>query len=147
MMTWDYIAGFFDGEGTICTKSRACRGIGFTVQISQVNSDVLYQISDFLTARRAKNSVRRYHYTNKKFGWKQPQHRLVLTNRGSVEIFLKGLQGRLVVKKQFCEDALRFMRMYPSLRDANRPVGPRRKNNKFLSPYAEKLKYGKRREV
>lgn len=41
-MTWEYIAGFFDGEGSICHN-----GKGYRVTIVQTNQEVLDDIVQF----------------------------------------------------------------------------------------------------
>jgi intein-encoded DNA endonuclease-like protein len=41
-MTWKYIAGFFDGEGSICHN-----GKGFRITIAQTNLEVLNEIQKF----------------------------------------------------------------------------------------------------
>ncbi|HPA25214.1 MAG TPA: LAGLIDADG family homing endonuclease [bacterium] len=42
-MTWNYVAGFFDGEGSI-TKN----GSGFRITIVQTNKEVLEEIKKFI---------------------------------------------------------------------------------------------------
>jgi intein/homing endonuclease len=114
-VNWSYIAGFFDGEGCI-RVARSKMGIGVTVQLVQVTEhvEVLEAIASFLKVLGI-NAV----IVNEKFvrnpKWR-PVSNLTVRQRESVMAFLRGVLPYLHVKKVSAQDALRFLRMYPSLR-------------------------------
>jgi hypothetical protein len=114
-MNWAYIAGLFDGEGCV-RVSRSKLGIGITLQIVQVtqHAAVFYEMATFLKALGVEAIV-----VNESFlrnpKWK-PVSNLTIRRRESVMAFLRGVLPYLYIKKVSCQDALRFLRMYPSLK-------------------------------
>lgn len=48
MITWEYIAGLFDGEGSIVVGENNWGNTFVKVQIAQANSPFLYLVRDFL---------------------------------------------------------------------------------------------------
>lgn len=119
-MTWQYVAGFFDGEGclTMQRDNRQGNGSGIPlVTISQSNLrglDVLSGIAEFLTKRGIKCKVR----FDQKAGThhrKQDSYLLRITGRKNVLPFIAGVLPHVWVKRTVCQDHWRYWKMYPSL--------------------------------
>ena len=87
-MNWSYVAGFFDGEGSITHNS----GIGFRVSISQANEEVLNEIRNFA---RIGSIIK---VTKRQSHWKDSwvYH---IANKKDVLYFLKQITPYLLVKK------------------------------------------------
>lgn len=108
-MNWDYIAGFFDGEGCVHEQRKVCQ---YTLTFSQCESQkkVLTVISKFLKANDVKHGLDRRRRTN-------PRHQMswAVTIQGASNVlrFLRPIIENLIVKRakaeqaiQFCEDVL-----------------------------------------
>ncbi len=119
-MSWEYIAGFFDGEGSISGITRASNAC-WGVSISQSNFSgsgvappILLEISAFLTLRGINHTV-----CPNKDKDKKAHHRdnfsLQIFNRAGMSAFIRGTLPFLRVKKQVAEDLVRFLKIYPSL--------------------------------
>jgi LAGLIDADG-like domain len=93
-MTWEYIAGFFDGEGSIVTK----RG-GYALMVSQTNEEVLDEIAAYAKVGNV------YALTKRKQHWKNAWVYCVTDYRGTVKV-LEGMLPHLVVKKDLAQRAL-----------------------------------------
>jgi hypothetical protein len=98
-MNWEYIAGFFDGEGHICRMVRNKKSTKYQVGMAQTaaQSDVLFQIGHFLES----NGVRvHFHYDNShnKLSSKTVV-RLRISDSASILNFIKGVIPFCVVKK------------------------------------------------
>lgn len=103
MISWEYLAGFVDGEGCIkiYTKPSGYKVVRCT--IGQKHREVLDQIQTFLMTNNAITLSRGCYY-------------LQLNSRIDVEHFLLGILPYLIVKKQ---DALAVLELY-ALRDPER---------------------------
>jgi hypothetical protein len=107
-MNWDYIAGFFDGEGTISfnfRKSSTC-GYGYQAraffQLSQKDRGILDEINAFIGQT--------FRVT-----WTQRAHKLHTQSYEGLQNVCDNLQGRLHVKKRQLEllsEYLDLMRDY-----------------------------------
>ena len=87
-MTWEYIAGFIDGEGSITKRKRS-----YNIYISQANRKVLEKIRDFI----GRGYV--YPLTKRKAHWKNAW----LYSAGSAEnthYLLSHIVDKLTVKKE-----------------------------------------------
>lgn len=105
-MNWKYIAGFFDGEGSIVSGS----GVSSVyVRISQKNRHILDDIRFFLSANGIVSGITFDKRVSK------PSHNLYLASRSSVTLFLTSIFPYLRVKKTIAQDALRLMIMHPRL--------------------------------
>ncbi len=113
----EYIAGFFDGEGSVSTVAYKHRvGIASTiVTISQTGDEgryILAMIRDFLWERGIKgyvhSQVRRYPH--------RQMHHYKISARTSTTAFLALMLPRVSVKRVVVQDTLRFHQLYPSLR-------------------------------
>lgn len=111
-MTWAYIAGFFDGEGHYGSQ----RGkLSWRIAITQNDIRPLHAIKEFLHAQGIETCAIDTVRAQSKKRWQETSI-LRLNNRPDITIFLDGVRPYLIVKKQFAEDLLRFMRLYPDLR-------------------------------
>lgn len=88
-MDWNYIAGFFDGEGTISCfgKHKVVR-----VVISQTNQEVLDKIKDFTGVGNVIKETKRESH------WKDSWIYYISKNEDSL-MFLESLVDKLIVKK------------------------------------------------
>ena len=86
-MTWKYIAGFFDGEGSITHNKK-----GYRITISQTNKEVLNNIKNYTGVGNIfKNSKRRSHW---KDSWVY-----YIAKQSDVFLFLKNILPYLIIKK------------------------------------------------
>lgn len=93
-MSWEYIAGFFDGEGTI-----AHNGKGFRIAITQTNQEVLEDIQKFSNAGHVAGIAKRKLY------WKDSWVYYIAKQR-DVYKFLKKIKPFLIVKKKLAEKTI-----------------------------------------
>jgi hypothetical protein len=105
-MSWPYIAGFFDGEGSIRLYQR---GVQWSVaQSGKRGIAVLADIKKFLASDGITSSI----YCPKKITKAIPC--LVATGRENVSYLVGRLMPHLHVKKSECQDVLRYFRLFPS---------------------------------
>jgi hypothetical protein len=105
-ITWQYVAGFFDGEGTI---SIGQRGIQWSIAQSHLRGrEVLRRIQSFLLHEGIKSSV----YIARP----DDCNTLYVTDRKRVRDVISKLMPFLIVKKVECQDALRWMTIFPAMR-------------------------------
>lgn len=98
-MTWDYIAGFLDGEGSIINKNR-----GFAISISQANKNVLEKIKKFAHIGHVyKVAKRKQHWKN---SWIY-----TITNYNDTFDFLCKIKNKLVVKKSKAQYAINALKI------------------------------------
>ena len=104
-MTWEYIAGFFDGEGCITLHSNRTNGAKvYKIQISQANVLVLERIKDFLLENRI------YCRVYKDGHWyKEHCKRLCINGYNDVLKFLENIKDKCIVKEQKANDAYNIM--------------------------------------
>lgn len=95
-MTWSYIAGFFDGEGSLV---RHYRGHGFRALIPQTNLQVLEEIQKFTEFGYI------FEVTKRKEHWKQGWLYGV-SRQSDVLILLKNIQEYTIVKRKLIDEAL-----------------------------------------
>ncbi len=93
-MKWEYIAGFFDGEGSIIRKRS-----GYALMIPQTNITVLNAIKSFTGVGNV------YPVKKRKSHWKDAWVYCV-TDYSGVILVLKGMVNNLVVKKDLAIFAL-----------------------------------------
>ena len=109
MITWAYIAGFMDGEGTVEMRNRR-------VVLFQSTSTVLMSIKQFLESEGLVTSFhKRQDRTHNNLGYILCQYQLVVSHKPSVSKFLWGVRPYTIVKKQRVEDLWRYLRMFPVL--------------------------------
>jgi len=101
MVSWQYIAGFFDGEGSISPKNKRT---SFCIRIAQNDITVLQRIMEFLNMAGIVS------------GMEKPNGKcnsLRITRRDSVTKFLKFVMPFVIVKKLIAQDTLRFLKLFP----------------------------------
>ena len=97
-MNWDYVAGFLDGEGSIIIKPPRVR-----LYISNTNEEILIKIKDFLGCGRVFEAKRKHNPKwSKQYGWTICNHLEVLR-------ILKKLKDKLILKKDLCEKAIKYI--------------------------------------
>lgn len=116
-ITWDYVAGFFDGEGCInIAKAREGQHGGsgsFAVTMVQATTrgrDLLDAMAEFLELHHIKSKVYRKREASSR---RKEAFGIVIQGRESVRRFLKAIAFRLHMKKQLAEDAYRFITVFP----------------------------------
>lgn len=114
MINWAYVAGFFDGEGSI-TNRIGCA----TPQISMCQSrmrgfNTLSGIQAFLCDQGIKSSTI-YEIKNSRLG-KQRMWQLKLHRVEEALQFLTGVLPYLHVKRADAQDLLRFRKMWPPVK-------------------------------
>jgi len=93
-MTWEYIAGFFDGEGTI-----AHNGNGYRVVIPQTNLEVLEEIHAFTGIGHVSQ------VTKRKSHWKDAWIYYIAKQEHVLQ-FIGHVDALLIVKKNAAECAI-----------------------------------------
>jgi hypothetical protein len=115
MINWAYVAGFFDGEGTLITDVGSSR-IRPKIVFYQGKRAVLELIEEFFKGHGITSSIKEVDMGKYKAprGAKKnkPQFRLLVFRRRSVEKLLKFMLPFLIVKEPGAQDCLRFIKMY-----------------------------------
>jgi hypothetical protein len=117
-ITWEYIAGFFDGEGSVSTQNQIhrpgsyCTGVAIA-QSGDEGSTVLSAIQAFLLV----HGIKGYIHHNRR-GTNRPMHYYKISARPSVTLFLEAMLPRVSVKRLIVQDTLRFLKLYPSVNSA-----------------------------
>jgi len=99
-MNYQYIAGFFDGEGNICIKNRKGRQPQTVCTIVQKKSKVLYDIQKYLETGDIRSSV---------LMRKNGVSYLQMAHTDSVLKFLENIRPHLIVKLDECKNALKVI--------------------------------------
>lgn len=103
-MSWQYLAGFVDGEGCIRVyRSEQRRGIACVFRLGQceANAWVLFEIQKFLSGHGVEVAVKKYDKAGK-----SPEYRMTIQNQKDFRFVLEKLQPYFIVKAQDCEEAL-----------------------------------------
>lgn len=110
MVSWAYLAGFFDGEGTIHTSAKVIR---WSVTQSPAGLSALQAIQHFLSEQGIRSGIipNRYHYK----GQPKVMHVLVISRKADVRRVCGTLIPHLHVKRTTALDAWRFLTLYPAL--------------------------------
>lgn len=116
MITWEYLAGFFDGEGCInYANSGSVRTYRVRLTFSQSRPrgyELLGRIKHFLElngCKLGKIHTSGYIRDKEKQGWQ-----LQIVQKDSVKLILNALMPYLEIKKLEAQDALRRTKLYPS---------------------------------
>jgi hypothetical protein len=129
VMSWQYIAGFFDGEGSIATGAGYnSRRVGiYIAQSGDRGLWVLTEIQKFLADCGIKSSV---FATGKigKNGMTKQAYRLGVCGFISARDFLVAVFPYLYIKKTFAQDVLRYDKLFPSLMTTVSAASWRREN-------------------
>lgn len=97
-MTWSYIAGFFDGEGSITHN-----GKGFRITIAQTNMEVLDEIKFFVGAGNIISVTKRHPH------WKDSWVYNISTQK-EIYKFLLNVLPFLIVKKALAQKTIPLLR-------------------------------------
>jgi hypothetical protein len=98
-MNWDYIAGFFDGEGNI-NIIKNNQKLSYYIQIRLYSSDerVLLEIKKFIQRGQI--------YKVKKSSATNFVYELTLSNKIDVKFFLENIVDKIVIKREIAEYVL-----------------------------------------
>jgi hypothetical protein len=128
-LNWDYIAGFFDGEGSLSMMNFTHRDTlaAAVVTISQSGDEglaVLTEMQTFLAER----GIKAYLHRPRRIKRYRPMHNLKICARPSVSLFLQAMLPRVRIKRVVVQDVLRFFTLYPSIKgpvtaERNRATG------------------------
>ena len=107
-MNWDYIAGLFDGEGSVQIKNYPDRsqGRGIALVIGITDGDVLDGLQEFLQSKGIKSSV--YHRTVLRGKERKPCQWWQISNKWDATEFLNAIKERVIVKRGKVLEALAF---------------------------------------
>jgi intein/homing endonuclease len=110
-VSWPYIAGFFDGEGSL----RMPGGYGSPhINIAQSRKrglDLLTEIQSFLSTHGIKSNIRRHRTLT---GNGHEMFYLYMYSQASGVAFLRSVFPYLHIKKLEAQDMLRYFRVFPS---------------------------------
>lgn len=98
-MNWDYLAGFIDGEGSIIINPPRVR-----LYLSNTNKKVLEEINKFLKCGK----VYDINMENKSTKWSK-QYGWTIANHCDVLKILKGIRNKLIIKRELCEQAIKYI--------------------------------------
>lgn len=102
MISYEYIAGFLDGEGSIVLyKTGAYKNVQLNVSFSNTNLEVLHRIMQVTGGSIVKSN-------KSKNNWKQG-YMLVITGKDKLLPLLERLQKLLIIKQEQCSLALRYL--------------------------------------
>ena len=101
-MNWDYIAGFFDGEGCAGIYKRSENNRVILVHISQKDTSILEELSKFLNDRGIDNSIR-------PTGKDRSCSRIVINKVGAVYMFITAIKEKVIVKKKRCDEMIKYI--------------------------------------
>ena len=119
MLSWPYIAGFFDGEGCVRIYTRSGKRICAAharIHITQTGNRgrvLLENMAEFLSALDINGVVRRAgvpRRSNHAQAWT-----LTFDKRESARKFLIYILPHLTIKKVEAQDVLRYLTMYPKI--------------------------------
>lgn len=114
MINWAYVAGFFDGEGTLggCGTAKGQSGkCRVFARMYQQNPHALCVIRDFLANQGIGTTI----VTTRRGGFAgHPMNALNIPIR-SIPAFLAGVRPYVLVKKQLVEDIARYLALYPAM--------------------------------
>src|SRR5580704_6700848 len=120
---WAYLAGFFDGEGTIYVKGRMSPII-ILGQSGERGKAVLQKLIHFLLSQgicpsesepTLKKTSEAYTYSRKTGARYKDFWTFQVGNRPDAIKMLQGMLPYLQVKKVEAQDSLRFCKMFPAL--------------------------------
>lgn len=117
VMNWQYIAGFFDGEGCVRIHQG---GRNLSPQLSLHQSrdrgrSLLEEIRLFLAENGIKSNLQKHRdYVTERNGIQSMYRLYIYNNQGALE-FIKGVFPYIRIKKVECQDIWRWLIMYPSI--------------------------------
>jgi len=126
-ITWEYLAGFLDGEGNIRiinypNRRSSTRGVSVTLAqgIENNGERIMNLIAEFLKNYEIKTHIYRYKESTDKRGIsRKPMYILKISDKYSVAQFLELIKDKLLIKKETAEKTLDFIK---TLRKHTRPL-------------------------
>jgi hypothetical protein len=97
-MNWDYIAGFFDGEGCFTVVNRKNGGIKYQLALSQTEKYVLDEIQKYINVGKVYESCNKGNKNWKPY-WKKA-YTLRISKREDILFFLSNIEDKIIVKKE-----------------------------------------------
>lgn len=121
-VSWQWLAGFFDGEGHAAIRRYKDTSFFFAglAQSGREGEQVLADIKEFLGTRDITVNVRRDAKPSPLS--KRPMFRLTIQNRKNVVAFLTGIIPYVRVKRVIVQDILRYHKIYPQWTAAERSL-------------------------
>jgi intein/homing endonuclease len=120
-MNWNYIAGFFDGEGNIVaklrkqqTKKKAYHVV--RIAFTQNNKQVLDQIKTFLEKKGIKHIQFYLRKFSEKYENQSDNWYMYLGGYVNCKIFLEKIRDKVIVKREECLKALAFLKEFKNYR-------------------------------
>ena len=112
-MNWAYIAGFFDGEGSVFPLMHNRRSPVVEISQSQTRGFLLLtEIQQFLGIHNILSTVKPLRARRSSLG-KRPMYKLRIGHSNDALQFLQTAMPYLRVKRAEAQDVIRFHRMYP----------------------------------
>ena len=107
-MNWDYVAGLFDGEGSIQIKNYpdTSRGRGISVCIGITDGEVLKQLQEFLELQKIKSHI--YQRTIPRGKERKPIQWWKISSKWEATKFLEAIKDKAIIKKDKIIEALKF---------------------------------------
>ncbi len=121
-MTWTYIAGFFDGEGSLIKKPDKN---GYRIQIAQTNKKVLQEILEYVGCGHI------CHPKKRKPHWKE-SWMFYISKQDDVSYFLKKTSSYLIVKKHLSKRVIPILEILVLKNKINREKITKRKDKAKL---------------
>ncbi|MCJ7634145.1 hypothetical protein MUP77_17375 [Candidatus Bathyarchaeota archaeon] len=100
-MDWCYIAGFFDGEGSVFFGYKYPNGKTVRLQVVNTNLEVIEVIKNFIDCRTVRKSIRE--------GNRKPIYECAITNHENCLRIAKQLLPYCIVKKEKLEALIKFI--------------------------------------
>lgn len=122
-MNWAYIAGFFDGEGSIHVPMGQKFVTSVFISLYQSDQLPLLRIQKFLESHGIHCKVRqekRIREGPHRIVSKKEQYILEFSKKESAYIFLRSIRPYSLVKKQIVEDCIRYLKIFPPMTKAQR---------------------------
>jgi len=112
-VNWAYIAGFFDGEGSVVSMMNYALSPSIEMSQSKVVGKLLLEdIQKFLKENGIESSVRERLTSPSHLG-KQPVYNLRLRSVEGVQKFILSTLPYLRIKRAVAQDVMRFRKLYP----------------------------------
>ncbi len=108
MISWPYLAGFFDGEGSICFSGR-----NTCIQLPQAGPQgelILVEIQRFLDGYKIQSNL--YYRLKSSPLSKLEDHRLFIQKKHDAKKFLSNILPYLNIKRVKALDSIRFLTLY-----------------------------------
>ena len=116
-VTWAYVAGLFDGEGSVSLDPDHSNGLGYLrIRIGQSGEEgqaLLSRVQVFLITKNIRSTITDTFLVRRKV-----HHTLTISaadKRRYSTAFLAGILPHLILKKAIVQDVLRFFKLFPPI--------------------------------